>query len=82
MMFGRLDYDDDNIRKNTSQREIIWQSSSSLGNVADIFTEILYRHYAPPKDFCYDLLYKCTDPPIMVSYSMQYIVFCCCEFWH
>ena len=67
MMFGRLDYDDDEIRRNTSQREIIWKTSPSLGNIADIFTEILYNHYAAPHGFCFDL--KCKDAPIMVSHN-------------
>uniref|UniRef100_A0A1X7VKL5 Alpha-mannosidase n=1 Tax=Amphimedon queenslandica TaxID=400682 RepID=A0A1X7VKL5_AMPQE len=63
MMFGRLHYEDDEIRRNTSQREIIWKSSPSLGNIADIFTEVLYGHYAAPHGFCFDL--RCKDPPIM-----------------
>ena len=64
-MFGRIDYDDLANRKNTSEMQTIWRSSSSLGSVADIFTEVLYRVYYPPPGFCFDT--KCADPPIMVS---------------
>ena len=64
MMFGRIDYDDLANRMNTSEMQTIWRSSSSLGSMADIFTEALYRLYVPPPGFCFDT--KCTDPPIMV----------------
>ena len=66
MMFGRIHYADKSHRVNTFELQTIWQSSSSLGSVADIFTEVLYNHYSPPRGFCFAM--KCTDPPIMVSY--------------
>ena len=65
MMFARIDYADKEQRVNTSEMQTIWQSSSSFGSVADIFTEVLYNHYVPPPGFCFDT--KCSDPPIMVS---------------
>ena len=71
MFFARNDYADKALRLNTSQMEMIWEGSQSLGNVADIFTGVLYHHYVPPPGFCFDSF--CSDPPIMVTR-----VYLCC----
>ena len=65
VFFARNDYADKALRLNTSQMEMIWEGSQSLGNVADIFTGVLYHHYVPPPGFCFDSF--CSDPPIMVT---------------
>uniref|UniRef100_A0A1X7VI80 alpha-mannosidase n=1 Tax=Amphimedon queenslandica TaxID=400682 RepID=A0A1X7VI80_AMPQE len=62
MFFARNDYADKARRLNTSEMEMIWKSSQSLGDIADIFTGVLYHHYSPPPGFCYDSF--CSDPPI------------------
>ena len=63
--FWRFDYNDKEIRVNTSELELIWRGSASLRRpVADIFTSILFTGYSPPEGFCFDE--KCEDDPIQV----------------
>lgn len=64
MFFARNDYADKARRLNTSEMEMIWKSSQSLGDIADIFTGVLYHHYVPPPGFCFDSF--CSDPPFQV----------------
>ena len=67
VFFARLDFIEKYVRYYTSELEMIWQNSLSLGRSTDIFTGILYPHYNSPIGFCFDKL--CSDPPIMVIYK-------------
>ena len=46
--FGRIDYQDHNIRNATQQLEFIWEPSSSLGSGVNIFTHVLWSDYCYP----------------------------------
>uniref|UniRef100_A0A1X7VJH7 Alpha-mannosidase n=1 Tax=Amphimedon queenslandica TaxID=400682 RepID=A0A1X7VJH7_AMPQE len=59
---SRIDFVEKYVRYYTSELEMMWQNSHSLGHSMDLFTSILYPHYIPPPDFCFDEL--CTDSPI------------------
>lgn len=63
--FGRLDYDDKKNRLKEKEMEMIWRGSSSLGQLTEIFTGVLYNGYGPPEGFCFDQF--CADQPIMVG---------------
>eukprot|EP00455_Lapot_gusevi_P052426 TRINITY_DN7980_c0_g1_i4.p1 TRINITY_DN7980_c0_g1~~TRINITY_DN7980_c0_g1_i4.p1 ORF type:complete len:967 (+),score=440.03 TRINITY_DN7980_c0_g1_i4:73-2973(+) len=60
--FGRIDYQDFNLRKQQSNFEMIWRGSQPLGSASDIFTGVTYTGYGPLDGFCFDQF--CNDPPI------------------
>lgn len=62
LFFGRLDYQDKDLRLQTKTMEHIWEASANLGPSAHLFTGALYNNYSPPPGFCFDLL--CDDEPI------------------
>jgi lysosomal alpha-mannosidase len=45
--FGRIDYQDHDIRNQTQRLEFVWRGSESLGEEIDIFSHVLYT------DYCY-----------------------------
>uniref|UniRef100_A0A1B6EBV4 Glycoside hydrolase family 38 N-terminal domain-containing protein n=3 Tax=Clastoptera arizonana TaxID=38151 RepID=A0A1B6EBV4_9HEMI len=63
LLFGRLDYQDQGLRKYERRLEMIWESSANLGTKSDLFTSILYNLYSAPNWFCFDVV--CGDPPII-----------------
>ncbi|XP_066256477.1 lysosomal alpha-mannosidase-like [Euwallacea similis] len=63
VLLGRVDYQEKQVRWQSRTPEMVWRSSSSLGESSDIFTGILYNTYGPPPGFCFDLL--CTDEPFI-----------------
>ncbi|XP_068670671.1 lysosomal alpha-mannosidase-like isoform X1 [Montipora foliosa] len=60
--FGRIDYQDKDLRLEQQRMELVWRGSRSLAQKSDIFTGVLYNGYNPPKGFCYDQF--CADPPV------------------
>ncbi len=66
---GRIDYQDNDYRRLTKTREMVWQASSSLGEKAKIFTGILPNGYSPPDGFCFDS--SCGDDPIMDNPKLE-----------
>ena len=48
LFHGRIDYQDDDYRREMKNREMIWQASANLGDAATIFTGILPHGYNPP----------------------------------
>ncbi|KMY89554.1 lysosomal alpha-mannosidase [Drosophila simulans] len=60
--FARMDYVDKKQRMLDLEMEMIWQSSEFLKN-SNIFTGMLYNHYAAPPGFCFDI--NCEDAPII-----------------
>ena len=62
LFFGRIDYQDKEIRRQQQRLEVIWQGSQNLGKASQIFTGTLYNLYNPPPGFCFDG--TCFDPPI------------------
>uniref|UniRef100_A0A8D1UBD3 Alpha-mannosidase n=1 Tax=Sus scrofa TaxID=9823 RepID=A0A8D1UBD3_PIG len=62
--FGRLDYQDKNVRKEKRQMEQLWRASASLKPpAADLFTSVLPNMYNPPTGLCWDTL--CADKPFV-----------------
>lgn len=64
LMFGRIDYQDHDIRQNSQSLEFIWQASPSFGANASGIWSAAFRsgNYGPPNGFCYD--WFCGDDPI------------------
>lgn len=62
LFFGRIDYQDKELRERTQTLEMVWKSSPSLGSKADLFTGVLPNVYWPPKGFCWDA--NCWDEPL------------------
>uniref|UniRef100_A0A8C3W8Z6 Alpha-mannosidase n=1 Tax=Catagonus wagneri TaxID=51154 RepID=A0A8C3W8Z6_9CETA len=62
--FGRLDYQDKDVRKEKLQMEQVWRASASLKPpAADLFTSVLPNIYNPPSGLCWDTL--CADKPFV-----------------
>lgn len=56
-MFARVDYEDKQQRLMDKSLEFIWRPShSTLGDDAQIFAHVLYRHYSSPDGFNFDSL--------------------------
>ncbi|PVD38472.1 hypothetical protein C0Q70_01087 [Pomacea canaliculata] len=75
LFFGRLDYQDKDLRQNTQTMEMIWRGSpANLGNLAlartDLFTGVLQDGYGPPGGFCFDIY--CGDPDIKVHFPAKH----------
>lgn len=66
---GRIDYQDFDHRGDTKTREGLWQASSNLGEMSQLFTGILPNGYGPPPGFCFDIY--CSDDPIMDNPSLE-----------
>ncbi|KAJ8675164.1 hypothetical protein QAD02_010950 [Eretmocerus hayati] len=64
LFFARIDYKDRAERERDKRSEFIWRGSPNLGESSDLFTSILYKHYNPPKYFCFDLNRDCSDQEI------------------
>jgi lysosomal alpha-mannosidase len=65
--FARIDYQDMEKRKNDSGMEMIWRGSpKNLGPESDIFTGVLFYHYNPPPNFCFDTL-RCSDDALVTD---------------
>ncbi|CAF2976334.1 unnamed protein product [Rotaria socialis] len=60
---GRVDYQDWQTRNRTKTMEMVWKTSTNLGNQSWLFTAILRDEYSPPDGLCFDD--SCSDPPIM-----------------
>ena len=60
--FGRIDYQDKDLRLEQQRMELVWRGSRSLEQESDIFTGVLFNGYNPPPGFCYDQF--CADPPV------------------
>ncbi|CAB9518020.1 Lysosomal alpha-mannosidase [Seminavis robusta] len=57
LYFGRIDYQDMEIRHNTQECEGLWSSSASAGNKSTVFwglTGSYYGNYGAPPGFCFD----------------------------
>ncbi|KAK7113101.1 lysosomal alpha-mannosidase-like [Littorina saxatilis] len=64
LFFGRLDYQDKDLRQNRTTMEMIWRGSpDNLGTQSDLFTGVLPNGYSPPGGFCFDIF--CGDSPIV-----------------
>ncbi len=63
--FARNDYNDYQLRVNSSTLQMVWRSSPIFGSSSDLFTGILYNGYGPPHGFCFD--HRCSDEPVKVS---------------
>ncbi|XP_065357477.1 lysosomal alpha-mannosidase [Calliphora vicina] len=61
--FARMDFVEKDTRLDNLTAEMIWKASDSLGQSAELFTGLLYNHYAAPDGFCFDSL--CNDKPII-----------------
>ena len=64
VFLSQIDFVEKYVHYCTSELEMVWQNSHSLGHSMDLFTGILYPHYIPPPGFCFDKL--CSNSPIEV----------------
>ena len=55
LFFGRIDYQDYDIRSKQKRLEWIWQASESLGSDASLFTGQFWNNYGPPSGFNFDI---------------------------
>ena len=63
LYFGRIDYQDREVRIAEKRTEMVWRASPSLGLKSGVFTGVFQSgNYGPPSGFCYDQF--CEDPPI------------------
>ena len=57
LFFGRIDYQDFNLRAANKEMQFLWAPSPSLGPDAKVWTEVaLDGNYNPPDTFCWDVL--------------------------
>jgi len=66
LYFGRIDYQDLKLRKETQRCEGLWEGSSSLGDRSKVFwglTGSYGGNYGAPEGFCFDQF--CNDDPIV-----------------
>ncbi|XP_021563703.1 LOW QUALITY PROTEIN: lysosomal alpha-mannosidase [Carlito syrichta] len=64
LFLGRIDYQDQLVRKQELQMEQVWRASASLKPpTADLFTGVLPNVYNPPNSLCWDML--CADKPVV-----------------
>jgi len=66
LYFGRIDYQDLNLRRDSKRVEGIWRGSADLKESAQVFwglTGSYGGNYGPPEGFCYDNF--CSDIPMM-----------------
>lgn len=63
LLFGRIDYQDQENRMANRTMEMVWRPSISTGSPADIFAGVLYHVYWWPPYFCLDI--NCEDDPIV-----------------
>ena len=55
LFFGRIDYQDHDLRVKSQDLQFIWRASPSLGAEAQVYTEAsLDGNYNPPDGFCWD----------------------------
>ncbi|CAK8687802.1 unnamed protein product [Clavelina lepadiformis] len=70
LFFGRLDFEDKQLREKELKMEEIWRGSESLDSPnADLFTGVNENGYGPPSGFCFDTY--CADEPIMDDNSLE-----------
>jgi len=72
LFFGRIDYQDRELRINNSQCEFIWRASESLGKDAQVFTGLTGEYggnYGPPKGFEWDVTQS--DEPIQDDHDLE-----------
>lgn len=78
LYFGRIDFEDHDLRFNESRLELIWRASQSLGAPAQVFTgAFMSGNYGPPSGLCFDIY--CRDGQIqddlrMTDYNVDYYV--------
>jgi len=64
LFFGRIDYQDHDIRIANKDLEFIWRASPSLGEDAQVFAGAFQSgNYGPPSGYCFDI-FDCNDEPI------------------
>jgi len=73
LYFGRIDYQDLEIRKETKALEMIWDASPSLGSKdGSVFLGVWTSgNYGPPQGFCWEGSGWCNDDPIMDDPNMD-----------
>jgi len=62
LFFGRIDYQDYNVRAQTKRLEWIWRASESLGEEAQVFAGQFWNGYGPPSGFDFNI--GSNDPPV------------------
>ncbi|KAA0171253.1 hypothetical protein FNF27_06372 [Cafeteria roenbergensis] len=63
LYFGRIDFQDRELRTNQSRMEMVWRASQSIGAPAEVFTgAFLSGNYGPPQGLCFDV--NCKDGQI------------------
>jgi len=64
LFFGRIDYQDHNVRIANKNLEFMWRASQSQGADAQVFSGAFQSgNYGPPGGFCFDA-FDCGDLPV------------------
>ena len=64
LFFGRIDYQDHDVRIANKNLEFVWRASPSLGVQGQVFAGAFQSgNYGPPGGFCFDA-FSCGDEPI------------------
>ena len=73
LYFGRIDYEDHQLRTQQKRLEFIWASSQSLPQ-AQVFTGVFSDgNYSPPPGFCFDIRCSSSQQPLMDDpYNKEY----------
>eukprot|EP00903_Cladosiphon_okamuranus_P006567 g6415.t1 len=75
LYFGRIDYQDAEKRIDESEMEMLWRSSRSFEEEAQIFTGVFHSgNYGPPVGFCFDQYCQdepMMDDPLMADYNVE-----------
>lgn len=72
MFFSRIDYQDQDFRREQRTLEHVWHGSEDLGADSDIFASVINHGYAPPDKFNWDLLDGRDEPIIDNVASEEY----------
>ncbi|KAI3388800.1 hypothetical protein SNEBB_010787 [Seison nebaliae] len=64
LFFGRLDYQDHQMRKKLQELEFLWEKKRT-NYTSQLFTSILPNNYSPPNGFCFDVY--CNDDPLITD---------------
>lgn len=69
LFFGRIHYEDKNVREAKKSMEIVWKPPQVSGNVDGLLAHTMYYGYNSPPGFCFDRV--CLDEPIKSDPTLE-----------
>jgi alpha-mannosidase len=78
LYFGRIDFQDHDLRVNESRLQFVWRASPSRGAQSQVFTGAFHSgNYGPPPGLCFDMFCsdgQVQDDPRLTDYNVDYFV--------